>query len=691
MSEILGFTADPSVGVTDEFLIGLQLADPESVTLAGEGLPYFVDGVPYIALLTIEGVKGSTTKMPHPSFIAETLAGIETPTGELEAAEYIVATNPVRRGVRMQPTRDTIRYVEKVKEALTAAEIKFDDYPWALLFGTTPVGEVKAQIGESFAVSSPLLVGVAGGHLPMTADATVVPAEQPVEQPAEEVAEMSTITLAEVPVSSETAAWEGLIAVEGVETGDGRFLAQDALTWRELPLPIMSMTENPVGGSGHDGAVLVGRIDSLERRGQEVWATGVIDLGSENGREAHRLLQNKMMRGVSADIDKVEWEVDESADPLDQLLGDSGGQRVAKGRLMGATLTSFPALAECEVWLSGDSPSYERATAGREAGGESVDESALAASGGFPTRIVFHTPLSDTGALVASAGAGVYPVNPPAEWMDDPKFDGPSSMTVSSDGRVKGHVALFGACHIGFGQRCVEVPRSSTNYAGFLTGTVLSAEGTTIKTGQLIVDTVHPDLKLAASDAQSFYAHTGCAVADLVVGEDQFGIWVAGAMRHTADEGDARIVRGSDASPDWRNLVHNGKRFPREMCALLAVNNSGFKALVASASNVEDFVEPGRNAAYISDGEVLALVASAQISKTAVVDGLFEEVAGLRVEFSRLRDQLRPQIVESARTKAQELAASTEQRPKVRSESMMELDAARRQLARAKAKRLALS
>jgi hypothetical protein len=69
---------------------------------------------------------------------------------------------------------------------------------------------------------------------------------------------------------------------------------------------------------------------------------------------------------------------------------------------------------------------------------------------------------------------------------------------------------------------------------------------------------------------------------------------------------------------------------------------------------------------------------------------LFEEVAGLRTEFSRLRDQLRPQIVESARTKAQELAASTEQRPKVRSESMMELDAARRQLARAKAKRLSI-
>ena len=167
-----GFTADPSVGVTDNFLIGLRINDTEGkIELSGEGLPYMVPDEPYVALMEIKGVKGSTTKMPHPEQIAEILAGLDAPSEmSLTAAQYIAATNPLRRGLRMEPTQAVIGYVQAMEAALTEAGIKWDMYPWALLFGQTPVGDVKARIGESFQMGGPIIVGVGGGKVDVSGD-----------------------------------------------------------------------------------------------------------------------------------------------------------------------------------------------------------------------------------------------------------------------------------------------------------------------------------------------------------------------------------------------------------------------------------------------------------------------------------------------------------------------------------------
>ena len=197
----------------------------------------------------------------------------------------------------------------------------------------------------------------------------------------------------------ETAPWEGLIAVEGVETGDGRFLMEEALSWRNLPLPLMLMTENPVGGDGHDGARLAGRSDKVWRDGTEVYGSGVLDLGSDAGREAHRLLGKQMLRGVSADIDRVQWDVEADGDPLAEALGMSQSNRVAQGRIMGATLCVFPALEECSVWLVDGAGTMH----------ESPEALAASAAPRYG-RVVWYTPLDKIGEPIVAAAGGNYPV-----------------------------------------------------------------------------------------------------------------------------------------------------------------------------------------------------------------------------------------------------------------------------------------
>jgi len=137
--------------------------------------------------------------------------------------------------------------------------------------------------------------------------------------------------------------WEGVIGVEGVITGDGRLIRRGALSWAALPLPLR-LAEADHGG--HDGAVIVGRIDSIERRGDgSIFARGVIDLGSEIGREAARLLRAGMLGGVSMDLDATTSAPRPAA-------GNRAALVTSAGRVRAATLVAIPAFDEARIALS---------------------------------------------------------------------------------------------------------------------------------------------------------------------------------------------------------------------------------------------------------------------------------------------------------------------------------------------------
>ena len=373
-----------------------------------------------------------------------------------------------------------------------------------------------------------------------------------------------------------------LMVVEGTDSGDGRRIAPGALTWRDLPVSVMSMLRNPDGGAGHDGAQLVGHVARIEREhGGRIRGFGVIDTNMPGGKETVYAIRQGHMRGVSVDLDKVERAT--------ATAGNRSRDAITAGRVMGLTILPFQAFAEATITLD------EQLVASAAC---DCDRPAIV---GASVWTPYTQQVAGEDALIASGG----PIAPPAEWFAYPGADCEDGIIITPEGRVYGRPARRGACHISFG-RCVPVPRSNTGYAAFRVGRVVTAEGTIVRTGPVVMDTVHPDLRLRASDAQAFYAHTGCAIADVVAYDDDEGMVIAGALRPGVTDEQVRAAMASDVSPDWRTVNGN----PRECVAMLVVNNSGFKpteALAASAG--EMWIEPGHGAALERDGEVIAMVA----------------------------------------------------------------------------------
>jgi hypothetical protein len=465
-------------------------------------------------------------------------------------------------------------------------------------------------------------------------------------------AEIAEITEAPIAVAFD---WEGVLIVEGMPSGDGRMVAEGALTWRELPIPLMLQTVN---AAGHDGAVIAGSIHEIVREGQNIMGRGYFDSG-DAGQEARRLLSEGTMRGVSADIDSVIVDFrtpdGEEAGVEDVMFGADALEVLTAGRIMGATLTPFPAFQEAFVQvMMGDEIAEDPALVASGAvlieGAEVSEDSALVRGDVWrvPSRagvwmVGDESAAGKLEALVASAGSEVeVPVNPSREWFMPGEMTEPTPFTVHPDGRCYGLVAQWGSCHIGFTDRCQQVPKSGSAYKHFRNKTVLTAEGELVATGPIFMDTVHPNLRLVASDAQAHYADTGCAVADVALYENEFGIVAAGALRPGLSPEQVRRFRGSDVSPDWRTI---GGRL--EVVGLLSVNVSGF---VVESSLVASGGTPTARGMWDSTvGEVTALVAAGMIHKSETqMESLRRELADLSAQVAELREAVRPMRAERA-------------------------------------------
>lgn len=449
--------------------------------------------------------------------------------------------------------------------------------------------------------------------------------------------------------------WEGVLTVEGIESGDGRMLGQGALTWRTLPVPLMLQETNL---PGHEGSVPCGSIQEIERVGQNIVGRGVFHDG-ENGEKARAYIEQGTMRGVSVDIDRAvvlfaDPETGEEITVDDYLYGGVPAvELLVEGRVMGATICAFPAFQEANINVVAS---------------EDVDD-ALVAAGARGDVWQVATPTTqwvvkgqEPMALVASAGSLLDEVlvAPPSEWFSARPMEEPEPFSVGADGRCYGLIAKFGSCHIGFGNRCVPVPRSS-DFAAFYSPDkhVLTSDGQKVAAGPIIMDTVHPNLRMVASDAQAHYAHTGSAIADVALYVNQHGIVAAGAVRPGVDPAALRKFRTSDISPDWRKLGGELK-----VVALLAVNTSGFivDALAASAGGTD--LAPvlpltPRGLYDTAADEVVALVAAGAMSRAprrgVQLSGMTRVMAA---EISRLRRDVEElQATERARRAAAALGS----------------------------------
>lgn len=361
---------------------------------------------------------------------------------------------------------------------------------------------------------------------------------------------------------------------EGVSSGDGREAKPGSITTRELPLPLMwqIMTEK-----GHDRSVVVGRIDTIERTPNGLGnARGVFDTGSY-GREAERMVRGGFLRGVSADLDRFEATAeDEDEELADKNTIKNQKMTIDNARLMGITIVAKPAFEECFIIMDKE-PTLD------------LDEIPL------PEGTVFEETPDDFEFQLATIAASAAPVIPPKSWFKNPGLEQATPLTITDDGKVFGHIASWQTSHIGMG-RGVKPPRSASQYAYFRTGELRTDEGD-IQVGQLTLAGGHASLQASAEEAIKHYDDTQSAVADVVAGEDNFGIWVAGALRPDVTPSQIRAFRASAPSGDWRPI--NGRL---ELVAVCAVNVPGFpvaRTITASGGVPGALVAAG--AAYLAE------------------------------------------------------------------------------------------
>lgn len=125
-----------------------------------------------------------------------------------------------------------------------------------------------------------------------------------------------------------------------------------------------------------------------------------------------------------------------------------------------------------------------------------------------------------------------------------------------------------------------------------------------------------------AQAAMAHYDNSALTIADIVTGEDAFGVWFAGAMHPDVTDAQVRRLRANALSGDWRKLGGG-----LELIAALAVPVQGFPV----------------QRAMVASGEVTALIAAGVTPALKHERVQLGELVDLRarVERMELRDRVR--------------------------------------------------
>jgi hypothetical protein len=402
-----------------------------------------------------------------------------------------------------------------------------------------------------------------------------------------------------------------LVAPFEHDSGDNRHFAEGALTHVPLPMPLLWQEKT---APGHDGSVIVGRIDGIVI--DEVGArdaVGVFDIGPW-AREAERLARNGFLRHVSVDLDQFEGETpnphyfngEDAVKNSPTVKIDNKPIKINKARINAVTLVAKPAFQEAFLVLDAE-PTLEN-------GDDSVADG-----------IYEETPM-DLDSELAALAASAAPLIPPRDWFANPHLTQATPLTITDEGRVFGHIAAWATSHIGL-PRATKPPRSASNYAYFRTGVLRTDDGTDVSVGQLTLAGGHAPLHASAQAAAKHYDDTNSAVADVTAGEDQFGIWVSGALRPDITPSQVRAFRASAPSGDWRPI--NGRL---ELVAVCAVNVPGFpiaRAMVAGGQ-ITALVAAGASAiAELQQNKLDDLVERVRVIEHAEFSSQAEEARAL--------------------------------------------------------------
>lgn len=456
----------------------------------------------------------------------------------------------------------------------------------------------------------------------------------------EGVTEMAEATKDREAATQGLPAFWPCLAVEGMETADGRYLEPGTIEFRKPPLSVFAQTVN-TGNGGHSGAEVVGKINELWKipgeefvskqtgeplpKGTFVWqGRGEVDGDSKGGDYARR----GYLTGNSVDLSEGDFTDDVT---YAEDGTESHRVTVSNAKIAATTLCAIPAFPDGYVEIDGERPTIaaddevpedQRTPEGLAAyllqhGVQAVTASiaipeygdtcspCLAGEMALPPAFLKNAKKKkDDPEDAADGGADEADENadgtkkkakpaflkkkgladlPPLDWFTDPGLSEPTPLTFTDDGRVFGHIATWNTCHIGVSKRCTPPPKSASDYAYFNTGAMRVADGDEVRTvgvGHLTMNTGHASLSASVDETTSHYDNTGTVAADLAAGEDRHGIWVAGRVRPELSEVDLTKLMAAPPSGDWRGV---GGRL--EMVGVLAVNVPGYpvpRARVAS-------------------------------------------------------------------------------------------------------------
>lgn len=408
----------------------------------------------------------------------------------------------------------------------------------------------------------------------------------------------------------------GVACIEGVPDGSTprRMFLPNALTFAPTPFPLKWQ---PAEDEGHEGSVIVGRVDAMWRDGALIRWVGTMDSAGEMGAEAERLMAGGFLMGDSITADDIDdddvellfgdlMDADapgedglvpvDVAEPAVPMNGDAIASLAAKaltadgmvmepgmmqpslilmhaGRIRSLTLVAEAAFVEATAHL-GESPFTPPIDAQM-----TVDVA--------PEIVPVAEPPAEP--MVAASLQITIPDIPPESWFEEPTELPPfGSVHITAAGRVYGLLAPAGVDHRGFrpmGQR-VKAPRG-VDYSEFQNKPcfVASADGHVyrINAGNITMNCGHAspvDPRRADPNfAAQHYENSCSVVARVRVGEGPYGTWVAGALLHGVDGDTIQRMMACALSGDWQNNRLN---------AALLVPVEGFPTAVASSVRVRE-------------------------------------------------------------------------------------------------------
>lgn len=180
--------------------------------------------------------------------------------------------------------------------------------------------------------------------------------------------------VADVPENA-TAIRLPVMAIEGLETADGRYLAPGAISHRTLPITLYAQIQTPNGGGGHDNSVIAGAITEMVRvpgpemiskatgepfpEGTYVWSGTKAWLYNNvrftpDGPTVLDMVRDRALSGNSIDLSDIiaehEYEPGTENDPEAQPVRLTMHQ----GVIGASTLVGLPAFPDAYVEIDGE-------------------------------------------------------------------------------------------------------------------------------------------------------------------------------------------------------------------------------------------------------------------------------------------------------------------------------------------------